>query len=468
MSVIMQMSRPLATGLTFFFPTLLLAGLAARFWASEKAYGFTGPTHIAAGRESVYLFAAGDLHWLSLAGPNDLAFDDEGKLWLADTDNWRILELLPSDDGGYLPGREHSTVNRLTVGKRFYPMMLAQTADGRLWVTQAAEFSEPYADLLVYDPDDGAEAIVGLPDGAYATDVVALDDAVLVTDVERFTVYRVEIGTLAVGEFGDVTFRRHLAEIRKQRNFYDRLGTLFLAALILFGALMILTAVWATLKDKRWTKPPAPFDLASAPGQVPRTSGIHWLERDPKFDRSLKRAEQLGSVLFVAVITGALVLYLWIRAQAGPDPGEEVETKLNELGGILLLAGLVLVLIMPVIRFSTRAMKQRLGTGGKHLYIRLPNGRELAVDPSQLAYTGRVILYRQYTLPLQGGKQQSIYAPGEVQTWLAPLLRQARELTELQAMKHQWKESRGRRQIWWLAAGLVAVLVMFLHFISRG
>ena len=46
----MQMSRPLATGLTFLFLTLLLAGLAARFWASEKAYGFTGPTHIAAGR----------------------------------------------------------------------------------------------------------------------------------------------------------------------------------------------------------------------------------------------------------------------------------------------------------------------------------------------------------------------------------------------------------------------------------
>jgi hypothetical protein len=42
-------------------------------------------------------------------------------------------------------------------------------------------------------------------------------------------------------------------------------------------------------------------------------------------------------------------------------------------------------------------------------------------------------------LPLLGGKQKPLYAPGEVETWLAPLLRQSRKLTEIQALKYQWK-----------------------------
>jgi hypothetical protein len=134
----------------------------------------------------------------------------------------------------------------------------------------------------------------------------------------------------------------------------------------------------------------AAFDLLNAPEQVPPIKGIHWLERDPKTERSLRWLEHLGFIL-------------------------------------------------PVIHFSTRAMKRKLGTDGKRLYIRLTDGRELSADPSQLAYTNRLILYCQYTLPLQGGKQQALYAPGEVDAWIAPLLRQSRKLTEMQALKQQLK-----------------------------
>ena len=297
----MQKRQPLATGLAIGFLALLLAGLVARFWASDKAYQFTGPTHIAAGAEQVYVFAAGDIYRLTLAGelldvispeitalddepidlrvlpggqlliaeqqparirlcdvdswnchplgaaaasvieyqfkvlpgaspgellltdahgdtlwklndagsepqkllpdgtlagPNGLAFDDSGRLWVADTDHRKIIELLPAENGSYLPGREHSAMNPLTVGERFYPMMLAPTVDGRLWVTQAAEFSKAYSDLVVYDPEEGVQALIDLPDGAYATDIVTLGDAVLVTDLERFTVYLVQADTL--------------------------------------------------------------------------------------------------------------------------------------------------------------------------------------------------------------------------------------------------------------------------------
>ena len=350
-----------------------------------------------------------------------------------------FLELPPAENGSYLPGREHSAMNPLTVGERFYPMLLAPTVDGSLWVTQAADFSKPYSDLVVYDPEEGVRALIDLPDGAYATDIVTLGDAVLVTDLEQFTVYHVQADTLEVGEFGDEAFRRALGQIQERRAYYDRLGNWSLAAMILFAVLMIPAAIRATPKERRWTPAPAAFDFSNVPEQVPPIKGIHWLERDPKIDRSLKWLEHLGFIGFVLMIAGAFALYAWVRTQAGPDPGEEQLAKLNQLGITLLLSGLLGALILPAIHFSTRVLKRKLGTDGRRLYIRLTDGRELSVDPSQLAYTNRLILYRKYTLPLQGGKQQPLYAPGEVETWLAPLLRQSRKLTEIQALKHQIK-----------------------------
>jgi hypothetical protein len=529
-----------AKGLAFLFLALMLAALGARFWATEKAAGLTGPTHIAAEGGLVYLFASGDMFRLTadgallsvtpsertglsddpidlrvvdngqlliaeqqpaaikvcnpeswacrpheaalgnfakrqfkvlpdasgtgllmtdapgdtlwriynntsepqkllpdhtLAGPNDLVYGDEGKLWVADTDNRRIVELVPSTDGAFLPGREHSAVNDLTVNERYFPMMLARRADGRLWVIQAADFSKAEADLVIYDQEQGAQALVALPGGAYPTDIAAIQGAALVTDLEQFRVYRVDSATADVDEFGDEAFRAHLAQIQDRQNHFKLLGVISLVVLIFSAGLMVAAAVKGTPKHKRWTEPPLTLDPANAAEQVPATTGVYWLKRDPKMEWSLKWLEHLGLILFIILVVGALALYLWIRILAGPDISE----KTNELWIPLLLSGVVLAFLVPVMSLATRNLKHRIGTDGKRLYIRLAEGRELAVDPSSLFYTSQALLYRQYTLPLHGGKQKAIYAKGEVETWLAPLLRQSTRLTALEGIKYQWK-----------------------------
>ncbi len=541
--------QSLARSLAFLFLALMLAALGARFWATEKSAGLTGPTHIAAGGGLVYLYAAGDMftltaggdllsastpdrtglsddpidlrvlgngqlliaeqrpaaikvcnteNWVcslheaspvtvakrqfkvlpdasgtdmlvtdapgdtlwrigkkldepqkllpdhTLAGPNDLAYGDEGKLWIADTDHRRIVELVPSPDGTFLPGREHSAVNSLTVQDRYYPMMLARRADGRLWVIQAADFSKAEADLVIYDQEQGAQALVALPRGAYPTDIVAIEGAALVTDLEQFRVYRVDSDTADVSEFGDEAFRGHLARVQDRQNDYKLMGVISLVVLILSAGLMVAAALKATPKYKRWTEPTLILDPDNAAEQVPATTGVYWLKRDPKMERSLKWLEHLGLILFIILVVGALALYLWVRIQAGPDPAPEISEKTNELGMVLLLSGVMLIFLMPIFRLATRNLKRRLGTDGKRLYIRLVEGRELAVEPSSLFYTSQAVLYRQYTLPLFGGKQNAIYAKGEVETWLAPLLRQSTRLTAIEGIKYQWKNRVSR------------------------
>jgi len=177
----------------------------------------------------------------------------------------------------------------------------------------------------------------------------------------------------------------------------------------------------------------------------------------------MKWAQRALFVLLPLPVLGAVVLYLAVYAQAGPDVGAEVQAELYRVGILLLLLVLTLALTVPLIHSSMQAMQTRLGTDGRRLYIRWIDGREIAVDPSAVAWTDRMILYRDSSLPLTGGRQRPLYAPGEVEIWLGPLLRQARRVGPLQALEHRWKYG-SRAPLLWLAGaavfGTIAAIVI--------
>lgn len=555
-----------AKDLSFLFLGLLLVSLALRFWAHDRAWQKTGPTHLAAHAGQVYLFAAGELFHLSftgellarysaevtgldddpidlrinsdgqlliaeqqpalvrscdtstwkcrqitmglpdgperqfkvllntnqyrllmtdargdtlwgitaqgsearrllpdrtLSGPNDLAVDKQGHLWVADTDHRRIIELIPSSEGGFSPGREHSALNHLTVSERYYPSMLTLSREGEWWVTQAAEFSNGRGDLVVYDPDEGAVSRVNLERSVFATDVATAGADILVSDLDQFTVYRVNSSTHAVSIFGDQPFTDVMAELRETKEYYTRLSGLALAAIFVFSALMICAAIVATPRNKRWSQQPGPIDLEVAPEHTPALNGIHWLQRTPATERTIKWLELSIFAIVIVMIVSGLALYGWMLMQAGADPAEDVQEKLDSLGWLLLIAGIAMAGSIPIVRNALRPMKRKLGTDGRQLYIRLNDGRELVVPAADLAYTRRAILYRQYSMPLQTGKRQNIYQDGEVETWLAPLLRQARQLSPIQGLRHQWKH-RDALLMWSVAAGIVLGLLLIL------
>jgi hypothetical protein len=88
------------------------------------------------------------------------------------------------------------------------------------------------------------------------------------------------------------------------------------------------------------------------------------------------------------------------------------------------------------------------------------------MEPSRLCYTNQAILYRRHTFPLQGARRKSVYVPGEAETWLAPLLRQARKLSATQALKYRW--NHGDDVLYWtMAVGFVmALIIILIEFIS--
>jgi hypothetical protein len=375
----------------------------------------------------------------SLAGPNDLAFDSQGNLWVADTDNRRIVELLKTAAGDWEIGRVHSAINEFTGGKRYFPMMLASAADGHLWVTQASEFSAGLADLQIYHPHKGAIAQVPLPGSILATDVVSLANDILVSDMESGWVYRVDSKTRTAVIFGDEQFQLAMSAIHTRQQRYELMSHIAMAGVIIFAVLMLVAAVVATPKSKRWTQAPGLIDLTASDKTMPRVKGIYWLKRKEGLDRMLKWLPLAGFILVGVILAGLVVIYLVTLNVSGSDATDQVQTKVSSLGLVLPIAGLFSGVLIAIIHMSVKNLKNRIGTDGKQLHIRLDDGRQLSVAPSDLAYTRRVILFRQYTLPFQSGKNQGVYQADEVETWIAPLLGEASKLSEWQALKYQWK-----------------------------
>ena len=389
----------------------------------------------------------------TLAGANGLTVDAEGQLWVADTDNRRIVELLPTGDGMFETGREHSAVNELTIGERFYPMLIENGPDQRLWVAQAAEFSEAHSDLVIYDPEEGAADLITLPENAYATDLAVSENSVLVTDLERFTVYAVDGATRNVQEFGDAAFSRHLAGLQAQRDKFNRLGALALFIIVLAAAMMIFVVIRTTPREQRWSKTAQQVNLESAPRETPAVKGIHWLERNPKLNWMLKWYDRVFYLAFLALVVCALVMWFWALPSSGIQPS-------SDLGLGLLMMCLLVAAFSPLIHFSKKVMNRGLGSDGQRVHLRLENGQTQAVEPAKLFYSPRIILYRNLSFPITAGNtRKPLYREGEVEQWLGPLLRQSEKISEWQVLKHQFKY---KEPLMLATAGALALAVVVL------
>ena len=69
-------------------------------------------------------------------------------------------------------------------------------------------------------------------------------------------------------------------------------------------------------------------------------------------------------------------------------------------------------------------------------------------------------------MPLQAGRNQALYLPDEIQTWLAPLLRHAQPLSEWGIIRHQWKH-RDPVLMWPLGLIILSLLGIGATLVAR-
>lgn len=369
--------------------------------------------------------------------PNDLAFDDQGRLWVADSGNHRLAVYAPGETGAWALVHSLDVRPKPASPGNDWPMMLAPGGDGRWWVTQPGPAGER-AELLVYHPERGAEARVALPEGADATDIARIDGGMLVTDMLRFRLYRVAGAGFEVTDFGDPALQALFDEAAAHKAEYQGLADLSLFAMIGFAVLMVLAAVWATPRGERLSpRPEAAAPLAATAAPAPKLREVYWLKRNPGTERLLRWLEPM-SYLMVVVALGALALgYFFVMPAPGADAGPEKLAKHAEFRQLTLLLALVVGGFPVLMRIAIRSMRHRIGTDGMQLWVRFADGHQGAFRPEQLVYRGRFILYRSQAIAVQTGNRQSLYAAGEIETYIAPLLQRARKLGVLAMLRHQ-------------------------------
>lgn len=369
---------------------------------------------------------------------NDLLLDDTGRIWVADSGNHRIAALRKEADGTWRVAHSLDAKNRVARPGNDWPMMLARTDDGRLWVTQSNGRGNS-ADVLVYDPEQGATARIALPEDANPTDIVSLGDSLVVSDMDNFRLYRIDADTRTVGDFGASDLSRILRAAQENRQAYKDRMLQMVVAMIVSGVLMIGTAIWATPAEKRWTRPNFATPLAATATTAPDVKGIYWLKRNPRMDRLLTWAPAALYAMLVVLAIVLFNLFATVNAQLGEHPSAEDLATFAEFKHTLLLIMGSFAGLPILIHLGMQNMKRRLGTDGRRLYVTNPNGRELSFAPEQLVYGNRHIHYQDLIFPTQTNKGQPLYAPGEVETYIAPLLHRAKKLNALELVKYQFK-----------------------------
>jgi len=123
-----------------------------------------------------------------------------------------------------------------------------------------------------------------------------------------------------------------------------------------------------------------------------------------------------------------------LLADKGVQQASSCVTGINEL----LIALGILALGAPLLAyFGFRSMRNRLGSDGHYLHVQTHQGRHLTLDPVRVVYTHRLLAYEDQLFPIQTGNRKSLYAEGEIESHIGPLLGRAKRLGVLAMLRYQ-------------------------------
>ena len=396
--------------------------------------------------------AAGQLHWLSADGQNtraitppktfdqvnDIALDDERRLWLADAGNRRIVILQADVNGDWVITGALSASSGLAREGLDRPMMIALSTDGKAWVVQRDGTGER-ADLLVYDAHIGVVTRVDLPEAVHPTDVVRSGQNMLVTDRDNFQILRVDVDSRSMTPFGDQRVQAILDAAVTERAEAETTVDLALAGMAVFGLLMIGMAVWATPKGQRFSPRLKVPTLQPTAAAEPRSASLHWLVREPKTAKFVRIAQRMLLIVTAAMV--GLLGYLWylVNGLLDDKAAQQAAACVTGIGEMLAVLG-VLALGAPVLGYlGLRHLGNRLGSDGRCLHVQLHDGRHLTLDPAKLVYTRRILAYGNHVLPIQTGNRKPLYAAGEIEAHILPLLARASGLSAFAMLRYQFR-----------------------------
>lgn len=208
--------------------------------------------------------------------------------------------------------------------------------------------------------------------------------------------------------------------------------------------------------------------LEASDAPMPAIHGIYWLKRNPKTDQLLFIIKWVSYLLPFVVF--AVIAYTFF--QLGLDNPENLtpakQEKLDHLKKAIGLMFLTLAGLPFIVTFAFANMRRQLGTDGHRIYVRMSDGTQVSFAPEQLVYGFRQIRCKELGIAVQTGHGQSLYADGELETYIAPLLKRATKLGSLAVIRHELTHPDRLMIFTALYLGMLGVLLVASGLLDKG
>lgn len=409
--------------------------------------------------------AAGDLQPIlekTLSYANDIQIADDGLLWVADSGNRRILQLKLVGGNARITGIPYTTENKAAFKSRTWPIMLQPLADGVWAVTQPTDRGGR-ADILIYNKDPRV-AIRRLPLDSTLdpTDLTIANGWLLASDIENYTLYTLDPNDSSHLPWGDAMVNDWLKQQRIEHNKYQAWVSGGMVIMIFCAPLMLIAGYYATPHDRRKQT----FDLEAEPilmqsdAALPLLSSTYWLKRNRKMDLLFRFLAPAMTVVVVLILGGMGYLAYQLSNDLEPE-------TLDKLKSIYLIISIMLLGMIPVLYLNVGILRGQLGTDGQRIYVRYPNGSQASAPLNKLVYGKFLLHFDRHTVSVGAHKKQALYQPGEVETYLWPLLKDARKVGTFGLLARQLVAGEiGPVYTWLYVFGMIGAAIYLEIFIN--
>lgn len=173
---------------------------------------------------------------------------------------------------------------------------------------------------------------------------------------------------------------------------------------------------------------------------MPTIHGIYWLKRNAKTDRKLQLVKWLSYLLpiFVVVVMAYSYFALGFNKldELPPEKLEKIQLQRDDLKKSILILLVIMGGLPFIVAPGLNNLRRKLGTDGYRIYVRLTDGQQISFAPEQAIYGARLILYKDLAVAVLTTNQLPLYEKGEVQTYIAPLLKNAQKRSTLAIVRY--------------------------------
>jgi len=357
-----------------------------------------------------------------LRNAGDLKWGPDGLMWVADSGHQRIVQLKLTDKGPGLTGFPFSAKNRASFENRTWPVVLQMLPGGEWAVTQTSEHGGQ-ADILIYKDAQTPERRLALDDSVDPTDLAVANGWLVASDYKDYRLFSIDTDSGAAQNWGDAKITNWLANQKREHIKFERWVDGGLVVMVLTAPFMLLAGYFGTPKSDREKLAQAGRIVRLQPSdkEVPPLSSIYWLKRRHKTELFLRFLGPLYVTVMVLILSALGYALYQLSGNVSPDK----QSKLIYLFLILLAAT---VGSLPVVFLNLRIVRGQLGTDGQRIFVRYPGGTQASAPANKIVYAANMLRFGRNTVSVGARQRQALYEPGELETYISPLLRHGKKV----------------------------------------